>query len=68
MSPKNVWSRNCKGRACLRDLGVHGRVIFKWILEKYDMMVVSGLKWLRIGVSGRLFNQYSNAKRRATLC
>jgi hypothetical protein len=28
------WSENPKGRECLEDLGVDGRVILEWILGK----------------------------------
>jgi hypothetical protein len=31
-----------------------GRIILKWALEKKDMVVWTGLIWLRIGDSGRL--------------
>jgi hypothetical protein len=30
------------------------RWVDKWMLERYDGMVWSGLIWLRIGASGRL--------------
>jgi hypothetical protein len=33
------------------DKGVGGRTILKWILEKYDGMLWTGLIWLRIGTS-----------------
>jgi hypothetical protein len=34
------------------DLDVGGRIILKWILERQDEMVWTGLIWLRIGTSG----------------
>jgi hypothetical protein len=36
------------------DKEVGGWTILKWILERQDGMVWSGLVWLRIGTSGRL--------------
>jgi hypothetical protein len=32
------------------DLDVGGRIILRWILEKYDGVVWTGLIWLRIGI------------------
>jgi hypothetical protein len=31
-----------------------GRIILKWNLEKKDVVVWTGLIWLKIGASGRL--------------
>jgi hypothetical protein len=39
-------------RKHLGDLGIDGRIILKLILEKYDVMMSTGLIWLRIGTSG----------------
>jgi hypothetical protein len=40
-----AWSTN----------GVSGRIILRWILERYDGVVWTGLIWLRIETSeGRL--------------
>jgi hypothetical protein len=36
------------------DVDVDGRIILKWILEKYDGVLCTGLIWLRIGTSGEL--------------
>jgi hypothetical protein len=36
-------------RDYLGDLGVDGNIILKWIIEKYDLMVCTELKWLMIG-------------------
>ena len=30
------------------NLGLKGRILFKWILVKYDWMKWSGLIWLRV--------------------
>jgi hypothetical protein len=34
------------------DLSVDGRIILKWILNKYGVRVWAGFIWLRIGSSG----------------
>jgi hypothetical protein len=36
------------------DLDVGGRIILKWILERYDGVVLSGFFCLGIGTSGEL--------------
>jgi hypothetical protein len=36
----------------MEDLGVDGRIILEWILEKKGEKVLSGFIWLRIEVSG----------------
>jgi hypothetical protein len=38
----------------LEDPGVGGRIILKWILEKWDGIVQFGSIWLRIGTGGGL--------------
>jgi hypothetical protein len=35
-------------RAHLKDLGVEGRMTFKWTLKKWDRRAWSGFIWLRI--------------------
>jgi hypothetical protein len=35
-----------------RKTDVHGMIIIKWILERQDGVVRTGLMWLRIGTSG----------------
>jgi hypothetical protein len=36
------------------DLDVDGRIVLKWIMEKYDGVVWTRFIWLRIGVNGEL--------------
>jgi hypothetical protein len=43
-----------RGRDHVRDLGVDGRIILKWILKKCGVKVWTGLIWLRIGTGGGL--------------
>jgi hypothetical protein len=39
----------------LEDLDVGGRIILRWVLERQDGVVWTGLMWLRIGTNGGLF-------------
>jgi hypothetical protein len=36
----------------LRELGLDGRVILKWILKKWGMRIWTRFMWLRIVLSG----------------
>jgi hypothetical protein len=46
----------CQPEASLggKDLGVHGRIILKLILEKEDVRMDTGFKLLRVGSNGGL--------------
>jgi hypothetical protein len=48
------WSENLKGRDHLEDLGVDGKIILEWILQKY-VGGLYGFIWLRFGTSGGVF-------------
>ena len=41
-----------EGRNHLRDPGVDGRIILRWILRKWDVGTRTGSNWLRIGTGG----------------
>jgi hypothetical protein len=43
-----------EGKIPVGRLNVGGRMILRWILEKQDGVVWTGLMWLRIGTSGGL--------------
>jgi len=45
------WWGNLKERYHLEDLGIDRRIILKWILNKLDWRVWSGLIWLRTGTT-----------------
>jgi hypothetical protein len=38
----------------LKDPGVDGKIILKWILKKLNGMTCTGFVWLRIGTVGGL--------------
>jgi hypothetical protein len=46
-----VLFRNPKGRDCLEDLGIDGKVMLEWILGKWGGKVWTGFIWLGIGTS-----------------
>jgi hypothetical protein len=46
------WWGNLRERDRLRDQGVDGRIILKWIFRKWDVRVWTGSSWLRIGTGG----------------
>jgi hypothetical protein len=38
----------------LADPGVDGRIIFRWVIRKWDMGVWTGSRWLKIVIGGGL--------------
>jgi hypothetical protein len=48
------WWESQKERDCYENLDLGGRLIFKWILERWDRVVWTGLIRLRIGTCGEL--------------
>ena len=46
------WWGNLTKRVHLKDLGVHGKIILKWILREWDVRAWTGSNWLRIGAGG----------------
>jgi hypothetical protein len=46
---KKILVRKPKGKYHLRYLCVDGRIILKWILEKYSVRMWTGCMWLRVG-------------------
>jgi hypothetical protein len=54
MRNTKFWSENFKGRGHLEELGVGGRIMLDWLLEKCGVKLWSGCNWLRIGTSGGL--------------
>jgi hypothetical protein len=43
-----------KGRDCVEELSIDGRIILKWILKRLSGRVWTELIWLAIETSGRL--------------
>jgi hypothetical protein len=37
----------------LRETGVDGKIILRWTFGRWDVGVLTGLGWLRIGTVGR---------------
>jgi hypothetical protein len=48
-----LWEKQ-KERNLWEYLDVGARIILKWILERWDEVVWTGVIWLRIGTSGGL--------------
>jgi hypothetical protein len=49
-----LWYESQKKGVHYEDQDVNGWIILKWILERYDGVVWTGLIWLRIGINGGL--------------
>jgi len=45
-------ARSNKNKVHLKDPGVDGRIILRWIFRRWDGRVCTGLIWLRIGTVG----------------
>jgi hypothetical protein len=39
----------------LKDPGVEGRIILRWIFRKWDVGTKTGSNWFRIGIGGGNF-------------
>ena len=46
------WCGNLSERDHLRDPGVNGRIILRWIFRKLDVVVCTGSRWFRIETGG----------------
>jgi len=46
------WWDNLRERDHFEDLDVDGRLIFKWIVRKWDGDVWTGFLWIRITTGG----------------
>jgi hypothetical protein len=44
-----LWLKSLKGRNYSDDLGIDGKTILKYVLQKYGMSVWAGFIWSRIG-------------------
>jgi hypothetical protein len=47
------WWGNLKNGYHLRDTGVDGRIVLRWIFRKWDVGGWTRSNWLRIGTGGR---------------
>jgi len=48
------WERYLRKRNHLKDTGVDGRIILRWIFRKCDVGVWAASSWFRIGTGGGL--------------
>jgi hypothetical protein len=49
------WYGNLRERGHWGDQGMDGRIILRWIFRKCDVVVWTGLRWLRIEIFGGHF-------------
>jgi hypothetical protein len=49
------WWGNLRERDHWRDQDVDGRIILRWIFRRWDVLVWTGLSWLRIETGGGHF-------------
>jgi len=47
------WCVNLKERDHLGDADINGWIILRWMCKKWDVGVLTGSIWLRIGTGGR---------------
>jgi hypothetical protein len=50
----HVWGQegNLRGKDNLEDLGIDGRVLLKWVFEKWDGRAWAELIWFRLWTDG----------------
>jgi len=57
------WWGNLRERAHLENPGIDGRIILRWIFRKWDVVVWTESRWLRVGtVGGALVNAIKNLR------
>jgi hypothetical protein len=54
---KRVLTGKPEGTRPQKNLDVGGRIILRWILEKYDGVIWTGFIWLRIKAIGGLLRR-----------
>jgi hypothetical protein len=50
--PRLLWWWSSSSQFEVVDPGVDGRIILRWIFRKWDVGVLTGSSWLRIGTGG----------------